>query len=85
MNHSCEPNVSFDVERFALVSLRRIEPGEELRCFYPSTEWELSEPFLCRCGSARCVGEVRGAAALPAERLEPYALAPHIQRKLARR
>src|ERR1700678_832557 len=31
VNHSCDPNVTFDVERMVLRALRNIEAGEELR------------------------------------------------------
>jgi hypothetical protein len=38
INHSCSPNVVFDIEGGILRALRDIEPGDELRSFYSATE-----------------------------------------------
>lgn len=84
INHGCDPNVFFDVERRQLVALRAIEAGEELAFFYPSTEWVMASPFDCRCGAARCLGRVEGASQLPPDALRGQRLAPHIERLLAR-
>jgi hypothetical protein len=84
VNHGCEPNAHFDVERSELVTLAPIQPGEEIRSFYPSTEWRLTSPFDCRCGSPRCLGRIEGAAAVPVERLREHRLAPHVVALLAR-
>lgn len=59
LNHHCEPNAMLDGRR--LVALRDIAAGEGVTFDYNSTEWEMAEPFACHCGSARCVGTVRGA------------------------
>ena len=72
MNHSCEPNVMLRDQR--VVVLRPIHPGEDVTFDYHTTEYELAEPFGCRCGSARCVGMVRGFRYLSSgerERLRP--------------
>lgn len=60
LNHSCAPNLRFDVARGEVVALRRIAQGEELTFFYPATEWEMADPFECQCGSPNCIGWVRG-------------------------
>ena len=83
-NHGCEPNVFFDTAAFVLVSLRPIAPGDELRFFYPSTEWKMSEPFECACGAEACLGVIEGASATPRAVLARYRLAPHIEAALAR-
>ncbi|HUP18650.1 MAG TPA: SET domain-containing protein-lysine N-methyltransferase [Gemmatimonadota bacterium] len=84
LNHSCDPNVRLDVERMEVVAERDIEPGEELTFFYPSTEWEMAEPFDCACGGPRCVGVVRGARDLPAEVLDRYFVNAHVRRRAER-
>ena len=67
LNHSCDPNIRLDTSRMLVVAERDIAAGEELTYFYPSTEWEMAEPFACRCGSPACLGVVRGARHLPAD------------------
>lgn len=83
VNHSCDPNAFFDTESLRLVSLRRIARGDEITFFYPSTEWDLAEPFACGCGRPACLGLIQGARHLPRTVLERYRLAPHIRRLLA--
>lgn len=81
INHSCDPNVFFDVVRFEVVALRAIAPGDELTFFYPSTEWHMESPFHCECGSPRCLGRVdpiAGAGRMGRERLAGHRLSPHI-------
>jgi hypothetical protein len=82
MSHSCAPNLAFDLPRKRLLVIRDIAPGEQFTFFYPSTEWDMAEPFACWCGAPECVGDVRGAKYLDRELLGRYQLAPHI-RKLA--
>jgi hypothetical protein len=82
MNHSCAPNCFFDMERMELVALKPIRLGETLNFFYPSTEWEMAEPFQCLCGTANCLGTIRGANNLPAEILKEYRLSPFIANQI---
>ncbi len=72
INHSCAPNVFFDVDASTLVALRPIAVGAELAFFYPSTEWDMSEPFQCCCNADQCLGRVSGA-----KYLEPHSFASH--------
>lgn len=51
MNHSCDPNVAIDAAKMAFIALKDVSPGDELTFFYPSTEWDMSQPFRCWCGS----------------------------------
>jgi SET domain len=83
-NHSCEPNTFF--RNRTLRARRAIEPGEEISFDYHTTEYEMISPFDCRCGSARCLGTIRGFRFLPRpeqERLRPW-LAPHLLARLDR-
>jgi hypothetical protein len=82
INHSCSPNVFFDTEKKVLVSLKDIHPGDEITFFYPSTEWEMDQPFLCQCGSAQCLQIIQGAAFLSTAVLESYQLSAFIREKL---
>jgi SET domain-containing protein len=64
LNHACEPNAAFGNGELGrdrdLFAVRAIAPGAEITFDYNAHEDELSHPFECRCGSARCVGTVRG-------------------------
>ncbi len=84
VNHSCAPNVFFDVERMELRALRPISEGEELTFFYPSTEWAMSGAFACGCGTSQCLKQIAGASQMPSEQLRGYRLAPHIVAMLER-
>jgi hypothetical protein len=79
LNHACDPNVLVITRRRLVIALRAILPGEELTYFYPSTEWDMAEPFLCLCGSPQCLGWIRGARHLPVSTLENYYISPHIR------
>ena len=58
LNHSCTPNTRLDGERLCFVAVRDIAVDEEVTFHYGSTEWDMAEPFACRCdGLAR---EIRG-------------------------
>jgi hypothetical protein len=82
LNHSCDPNVFIDLENLTLLAIRPIRAGEELRFFYPSTEWKMDQPFECHCGSPNCLGAISGAAALSNIQLSNYKLSPYINQKL---
>ena len=78
LNHSCDPNLYVDVREKQVETLRPIRAGDELTFFYPATEWRMQSPFTCACGSELCIGEIRGAAELPAAVLRRYRLSPVI-------
>ena len=85
-NHSCEPNVVFDMERFEVrAGDRHIKAGDELTFFYPSSEWDMSQPFDCRCGSSKCLGSIQGAKHVDPEIARRYWLNKHIQELMAER
>ena len=56
-NHSCSPNTAFQISssipehEWAFVALANIDVGEEFGFFYPSTEWDMDQPFDCHCGA----------------------------------
>lgn len=85
INHSCEPNVFFDTTTMKLIALKEIHQEEELTFFYPSTEWEMTQPFSCYCGSPNCLREIRGAAYLPKNIWKQYRLTDFIQQQLTKR
>lgn len=82
LNHACEPNVFLDLTNHTLIAESKIESGDELRFFYPSTEWKMNRSFTCNCGSANCIDTVSGAHALSKSQLSNYKLSPYIQQKL---
>jgi hypothetical protein len=82
INHSCDPNVFFGTKNMILIALRKIEIGEQLTFFYPSTEWSMDRGFNCLCQSENCLGNIQGAAHLPLNILTEYKLSHYIQQKL---
>jgi hypothetical protein len=83
MNHGCDPNLL--ITGSEVVALCDIESGAALTFNYNTTEWSMAEPFRCHCGSAQCLGTIRGFKHLTAaerERMHPHA-APHILRLAA--
>ena len=83
INHGCDPNVFFDVDRRKLVALRNIYEGEELRFFYPSTEWSMDNSFDCNCASDACLKQIQGAAFLSIDVLRTYRLSPYISQQIS--
>lgn len=82
INHGCDPNLFFDTTTMKLVALKPIAAGDEFRFFYPSTEWEMAQPFLCQCGAANCLQLIQGASFLSTETLSQYRLTDFIQQQL---
>lgn len=82
INHSCSPNVFFDTYAMQVVALKPIAEGDEMTFFYPSTEWDMVQPFSCQCGSSDCLGEIKGAAHIRPEIIRTYRLTRFIQQQL---
>lgn len=82
INHSCSPNMFFDTSKMELRCIRNIAPGDEFSFFYPSTEWDMAEPFFCFCGTNACLHEIRGAAHLTNDVIPKYQFTEFIQQKL---
>jgi hypothetical protein len=81
-NHSCQPSLIFDMARMEVrvVKNRPLQVGDVLTFFYPSTEWELDQPFHCACGvgDRACKGWISGAKTMSREELEDYWLNDYI-------
>jgi len=58
-NHSCEPNLGISGS-IMLVTLRDIEPGEELGFDYAMCDADDYDEFECLCGARLCRGKVTG-------------------------
>ena len=84
-NHSCSPNIFFDTTSLEVICLRPVQPGEEMTFFYPSSEWDMAQPFDCCCGSSECLGTIQGARHLADDVLKKYRLTDFIQQKLKAR
>ena len=82
INHSCKPNLFFDIVLMQLTCLEKINPGDELSYFYPSTEWKMQEPFYCHCNKGSCLGKITGAAFLPQHLISHYKFTPFILNKI---
>ena len=66
VNHSCSPNCGIKGQS-TLVAMKPILKGEEITFDYVMTEWELSSPFNCLCGTKLCRGQVLGYKDSPEE------------------
>ncbi|KAK2598127.1 hypothetical protein QQS21_005759 [Conoideocrella luteorostrata] len=83
INHSCEPSLIFDTGSMnILVGPNGLQPGDELTFFYPSTEWNMAQPFTCLCGHSTCRGNISGAKDMTARQLEGVWLNGHIRELL---
>ena len=81
-NHSCNPNVFFNTTTYELIALKDICKGDELTFFYPSTEWDMTQAFVCNCAHKDCLQNIRGAAYLTKEILSKYRLTDFILKML---
>ncbi|KAI9353954.1 hypothetical protein BD770DRAFT_347661 [Pilaira anomala] len=79
MNHSCDPSTHMNVDSARVTATRDIAAGDELTFFYPSTEWDMAQPFACWCGSPKCIETVQGARHLSADILNQFELCQHIR------
>lgn len=57
-NHSCMPNTAY--YGLNVIALRDIDRGEELTLDYATFMNPEMEPFICRCGTTACRGQIRG-------------------------
>ncbi|MFC4233390.1 SET domain-containing protein-lysine N-methyltransferase [Parasediminibacterium paludis] len=83
INHSCSPNVFFDTTLMQLICLKPIAIGDELRFFYPSTEWQMDQPFVCNCGANNCLQLIQGAAYLSNSAIAQHRFTHFIMQQLA--
>jgi hypothetical protein len=84
INHSCKPSVIFDMERMEVrvSSARDLKKGDALTFFYPSSEWDMAQPFNCKCGEKECKGTIDGAGKMIEEVVRGYWLNVHIEKLL---
>ena len=82
INHSCDPNVFFNTSTMQLVALKDIAVSDEFTFFYPSTEWDMAQPFVCFCGSQACLQNIKGAKYLSQEHVLRYELTDFIRKEL---
>jgi hypothetical protein len=82
INHSCDPNVFFDTHAMKVIALKPIAEGDEMTFFYPSTEWDMVQPFKCFCGCSNCLGEIKGASHINPQVIRSYRLTRFIQQQL---
>ncbi|KAF2734408.1 hypothetical protein EJ04DRAFT_512525 [Polyplosphaeria fusca] len=86
INHSCSPTLVFDMSRWEIKVNPDLEGGlkvgDELTFFYPSTEWDMAQPFDCHCAQPECRGRISGAKDMPEMVLRKYWLNPHIEELL---
>lgn len=59
VNHSCDPNAGMRGP-IALVALRVIQVGEEVRYDYAMSDGSDYDEFECHCGTQACRGRVSG-------------------------
>ncbi|MEM7182102.1 MAG: SET domain-containing protein-lysine N-methyltransferase [Spirochaetota bacterium] len=83
INHSCDPNVILDTTHMHIQAIHDIPAGEQLTFFYPSTEWNMAQGFICLCGATNCLKHISGAAHIPKEILKQYHLSGYIQRQIS--
>lgn len=70
VDHSCDPNAVFAIEKLALVALKPIHADEAVTFLYPGAEVELAQDFDCKCGSPACIGHVKGGFYLTADQMQ---------------
>ncbi|KAG0005178.1 hypothetical protein BGZ80_001410 [Entomortierella chlamydospora] len=58
---------------------------DQLTFFYPSSEWEMEQPFPCWCGAEKCCKSIQGAKFLPRDVMGKYFVTSHIRELLKER
>ncbi len=89
LNHSCAPNAALEStlqpggSALRLVALRTIDQWEEISFDYNTNEYDMAEPFVCRCGNcqSRVVRGFRHLDALEQAMLRSR-VAPHVRARL---
>ncbi|KAF2760270.1 hypothetical protein EJ05DRAFT_278260 [Pseudovirgaria hyperparasitica] len=82
INHSCRPTVEFDMAKNEIRVARDLKgglkEGDELSFFYPSSEWNMDQPFQCRCKDVQCLGSIQGAKYLGENDMKRFWFNDHI-------
>ncbi|KAF9421789.1 hypothetical protein BGZ76_003934 [Entomortierella beljakovae] len=79
MNHSCNPTVNLDTDTMTVVAVVDLKEGDNMTFFYPSSEWDMDQPFPCWCGAELCVKNIQGAKHLSKDVMARYFVTKHIQ------
>lgn len=58
--HSCDPNISLDMQAMTVTALQDIPANSYLYMDYAETEDHLFKTFPCSCGAAACRGWIGG-------------------------
>jgi hypothetical protein len=58
--HSCDPNISLDMQKLTVTAIKPIKPYDYLYMDYAETEEVLFKQFPCSCGSKQCRGWITG-------------------------
>jgi hypothetical protein len=86
VNHSCSPSLEFDIGKMEVRVARDreggLKVGDELTFFYPSSEWDMAQPFSCTCGEDVCKGWITGAKHMGSKRLQGMWLNAFIEEML---
>lgn len=90
INHSCDPNLEFHVSKkhgiyeVRVAKDKNVKKGDKLTFFYPSTEWDMAQPFRCHCAESSCKGMIAGAKQMrESGALEGQWLNEHIQEMIS--
>ena len=75
-NHSCKPNAKFiykcrihvehsdcDIDEkvfWYCIAVHDMKKGEDITFDYTTTEYDMAEPFQCKCKESNCLGEIKG-------------------------
>jgi len=87
-NHSCVPTIEFDMQKLEVrvARDRDLRKGDALTFWYPSSEWDMAQPFDCTCrtlsGESLCRGWIAGAGQMDEEIVRQYWLNAHIEELL---
>jgi hypothetical protein len=63
--HSCDPNISLDMQQLTVVALKDIQANSLLYMDYAETEDYLFAQFSCCCGTPQCRGWITGRLQTP--------------------
>lgn len=86
-NHSCDPSIIFDTAKseVRVSDKRALQVGDALTFWYPSSEWEMDQPFDCTCPQC-CKSEkpnrISGAKTTDVNELKRQYINPHIRKLL---
>lgn len=57
VNHSCHPTARVDRQTQSFISVRDIEPGDEITFDYTKNEDNMAVPFICECCGREICGK----------------------------